>query len=98
MKEAGGEDSSWLGGCSLEEPRHAATGGGGVWCWGRGSREDRGREGMQEKRQEAQTSGEGLGAGREEAGPGPWASGPRPRHLLSFRVSPGCLALGAERS
>lgn len=54
---------------------------------------------MQEKRQEAQTSGEGLRAGREEeAGRGPWTSSLRPQHLLSFRTSPGCLALGAGRS
>lgn len=73
--------------------------GEGSPCWGKGSREDRGQEWMQEKRQVVQTSGEDLGAGREEeAGRGPWTSGPRPRHLLSFRISPGCLALGAERS
>lgn len=63
--------------------------GEGSPCWGRGSREDRGQEWMQEKRQEAQTSGEGLGAGREEeAGVGEGPGRPAHAHGTYFPSGP----------
>ena len=97
VKEAGGEDSSWLGGCSLEEPRHAATGGSGAGggAPGRTGVESECKRRGKRRRPLERAWGQGR---RRRLGVGPWTSGPRPRHLLSLWISPGCLALGAERS
>lgn len=110
VKGAGGEDSSWLGGCSLEGPDMLqqgvrywgegahAEGRGLCWegtlCNREGLREDRESERKQEKRQERRPLERSWGLGGRRLGGGPGHPAHAPGTCFPSEPPPGCLALG----